>query len=348
MKKYLKKNNKRHCQSLLFYRLENRKKNNSQLVYFHTFSAVVWTDTLQFSAMIVAVCVVMVLGTNEVGGISNVFSIANDGGRLVWFNLDPNPFLRSSFWMVSVGLTAMWISNVGITPECCQRFVAIPKLEDAKKTVWIFGIGHIIIKLLSVYNGLLIFAKYSREKCDPVYNGDVLKYDQIFPYYVMDVARKIPGLPGLFIVGALSAALSSMSSCLNSLSGTAYEDFIRPNFPNATEKQASNTMKILTFSIGCICFVLVYVVEHLGGVFSIGIAFSGITSGTLLGLFTMGMISRRFNTTGAIWGSMISLVVVSFIMIGAQINIYRGNLRYETLPFNVELCTKELQSNVTK
>jgi sodium-coupled monocarboxylate transporter 8/12 len=301
--------------------------------------AVVYTDALQFSAMILAVCAVMVLGTREIGGVTKVLEIAHEGGRLVWFDFDPNPFLRTSFWMVSVGLTSMWISNVGITPECCQRFVAIPSLEDAKKTVWIFGVGHILIKsVFSVYNGLLIFAKYSIKRCDPVFNGDVLKYDQIFPYYVMDVARKIPGLPGLFIVGALSAALSSMSSCLNSLSGTAYEDFIRPYWPNATEKQASTTMKLLTLSIGCVCFVLVFVVERLGGVFSIGIAFSGVTSGTLLGLFTMGMVSRQFNTAGALWGSLISTTVVGFIMIGAQINIYRGNLRYETMPFAVDGC----------
>lgn len=139
---------------------------------------------------------------------------------------------------------------IGITPECVQRFVAIPKLSDAIKTCWIFGIGHIFIKLFAVYNGLLIFAKYSLAKCDPVYNGDVEKYDQIFPYYVMDVARNIPGLPGLFIVGALSAALSSMSSCLNSLSGTVYEDFMRPYMPNASEKKASTIMKVLTFVIG--------------------------------------------------------------------------------------------------
>lgn len=176
------------------------------------------------------------------------------------------------------------------------------------------------------------------EKCDPVFNGDVRNYDQIFPYYVMDVGRNIPGLPGLFIVGALSAALSSMSSCLNSLSGTAYEDFIRPYFPKASEKRASTIMKFLTFTIGCVCFGLVYVVENLGGVFSIGIAFSGITSGTLLGLFTMGMISPNFNTKGALWGSILSLFVVSFIAVGAQINIFEGNILYETLPFNIEQC----------
>lgn len=214
----------------------------------------------------------------------------------------------------------------------------------------------------------MIFAKYSSEKCDPVYSGDVGKYDQIFPYYVMDIGRSVPGLPGLFIVGALSAALSSMSSCLNSLSGTVYEDFLKPYLPNASEKQASSIMKFITFSLGkftmtlcyvvlcdlkfyhvwglknffnfagCVCFLLVFVVEKLGGVFSIGIALSGITSGTLLGLFTMGMISEKFNTKGALYGSIVSIFVVSVIAIGAQISIFNGDLKYETLPFNIEQC----------
>jgi Na+/proline symporter len=79
-------------------------------------------------------------------------------------------------------------------------------------------------------------------------------------------------------------------------------------------------------------------VEKLGGVFSIGIAFSGISSGTLLGLFTMGMISKKFNTKGALSGAIVSTIVVSVIAIGAQINIFEGNLRYETLPMNIENC----------
>jgi Na+/proline symporter len=41
-----------------------------------------------------------------------------------------------------------------------------------------------------------------------------------------------------------------MSSCLNSLSGTVFEDFIKPYLPNASEKTASTIMKTLTFSIG--------------------------------------------------------------------------------------------------
>lgn len=44
-----------------------------------------WTDTLQFSAMILAVVIVMVLGTNDAGGVAKVFEIADEGGRLIWF-----------------------------------------------------------------------------------------------------------------------------------------------------------------------------------------------------------------------------------------------------------------------
>lgn len=55
--------------------------------------------------------------------------------------------------------------------------------------------------------------------------------------------------------------------------------------------------------------------------------------------------SLRFNTKGALWGSIVSIVVVSFIAIGAQINIFAGKLRYETLPFNIEQCDAPTRLN---
>jgi Na+/proline symporter len=45
----------------------------------------VWTDTLQFGAMLCALFVVMTLGTLEVGGVTNMLDIAEKGGRLIWF-----------------------------------------------------------------------------------------------------------------------------------------------------------------------------------------------------------------------------------------------------------------------
>lgn len=45
-----------------------------------------------------------------------------------------------------------------------------------------------------------------------------------------------------------------------------------------------------------------------------------------------------FNTKGAWWGSIVSIAVVTFIVVGAQINIFKGQLLYETLPFKIEQC----------
>lgn len=55
------------------------------------------------------------------------------------------------------------------------------------------------------YMGLLIFAFY--HNCDPLTRGAIHKSDQLLPYFVMQIAAAMPGLPGLFVSGVFSAAL---------------------------------------------------------------------------------------------------------------------------------------------
>lgn len=69
----------------------------------------------------------------------------------------------------------------------------------------------------------------------------ISRTDQTLPYYVMDVAGHLPGLPGLFLAGLVSAALATMSASLNTVSGTIYEDFIRPWMPEGPKKEATAT-----------------------------------------------------------------------------------------------------------
>jgi solute carrier family 5 (sodium-coupled monocarboxylate transporter), member 8/12 len=230
--------------------------------------------------------------------------------------MDPSPFVRSSFWTVSIGLTTLWISNLGVNQTCIQRFLAVPDITFARKSVWIFVFGLIFIKGASCFVGLIMYAKY--ERCDPVKAKQIEKVDQILPFFVMEVASQIPGLPGVFVAGIFSAALSSLSSGLNTLAGTIYEDFIRHKYPDASEKRVSDVMKLLVIILGAIIVSLVFVVEHMGQVFRVNIAVAGLTAGSLLGLFTVGMMSRYVNTKGVIYGAVISMLIVTTIMIGAQ------------------------------
>lgn len=62
----------------------------------------------------------------------------------------------------------------------------------------------------------------------------------------MDIVGDIPGLPGIFLAGLVSSALSTMSASLNALSGMIYEDFIDcwiAKSPNKDAKSA-NIMKV--------------------------------------------------------------------------------------------------------
>lgn len=74
----------------------------------------------------------------------------------------------------------------------------------------------------------------------------VERTDQTLPFFVLDVAGHIPGLPGLFLSGLVSSALATMSACLNTLGGMIYDDFIDEMLPESLnrEKRAANIMKV--------------------------------------------------------------------------------------------------------
>lgn len=253
--------------------------------------------------------------------------------------MNPSPFVRTSFWTLTVGMTTAWVAKLGVSQCCIQRFLAVPNIEVAKKSVWVFAFGLGALKLGAILLGLIVYAQY--ESCDPVTTMQIKKLDQIVPLFVMQVASQIPGLPGLFIAGIFSAALSSISSILNTKAGIIYEDFLRHRYPEWSEKRASDVMKLLVVILGCIMLSLVFVVEHLGSIFRLNYAINGLTIGAFFGIFSIGMFSRTANTKGVMCGAFVSLLVVGTIIIGAQ-----SLPKPPALPFKTDGC--ELPFNATE
>jgi sodium-coupled monocarboxylate transporter 8/12 len=251
--------------------------------------------------------------------------------------MDPSPFVRTSFWSILFGLTTLWVAHLGVSQSCVQRFLAVPDVKFARKSVFIFVIGVIFIKSTSCFTGLIMYARY--ETCDPISTRQVKKLDQMLPYFVMDVAEKVPGLPGIFIAGIFSAALSSMSSSLNTVAGTIYEDFIRPKYPENTEKTASNIMKLLVVLLGILILGLVFVVERMGQIFQITIVLSGLTAGAMLGIFTIGMLSRSVNSKGVMTGAIGSMIICGILTTGAQMRP-----KFPPLPLRTDGCDASMNS----
>jgi sodium-coupled monocarboxylate transporter 8/12 len=146
-----------------------------------------------------------------------------------------------------------------------------------------------IVTSCSVFIGLTMYARYA--DCDPFTTGAVKKNDQLLPYFIMDVASHIPGLSGLFIAGIFCAALSTLSACLNCVAGTMYEDFVlKVTGPIDDDKRAAYILKLLVVIVGVLCTLLVFVVERLGGILPLVVSLGGLTSGPLLGMFTLGIL----------------------------------------------------------
>ncbi|KAK9708914.1 Sodium:solute symporter family [Popillia japonica] len=208
-------------------------------------------------------------------------------GERLHIDVDINPLKRQTLWAAILGISCTWIANIGVGQGYVQKFLSLPSMKACKqygflrkcfeittklsnfRTTIIMAIGMLVAKSYVVLTGLMMYAKY--HDCDPIITKRVQKTDQVIPFFVLDVARNIPGLPGLFIAGVFCASLSTLSALLNCISGVIYEDFLKTFLPKDLSQQSvSNILKIIVLVSGIISTTLVVLVEHLRSIFPLG------------------------------------------------------------------------------
>lgn len=113
----------------------------------------------------------------------------------------------------------------------------------------------------------------------------------MIPLYVVKSVGHIPGLVGLFVAGVFSAALSSLSTALNALSGVILTDFVEPfRKKPLTERQTAYVLRGVVIAFGLISMASVPIVQRLGLVMQLSSTVAAITCGPLLGAFSVGML----------------------------------------------------------
>lgn len=218
------------------------------------------------------------------------------------------------------------------------------------RALWVFIFGVFVLLSICCYCGLLIYATY--HDCDPLTTKLVSKKDQLLPLLVMDKLGAYPGLPGLFVAGVFSAALSSLSTGLNSMSAVMLEDFFKPySRKPLSVRQTKFVMRGVVAVFGAICVILVFVVEKLGAVLQLSMSLGAVAQGPLLGIFTMGVMFPWVTST-------VSCVADSrFIVIKFKCSewiefhhpVYVNSMfasLFLTLRFYLNICEKCMSINV--
>lgn len=155
----------------------------------------------------------------------------------------------------------------------------------------------------------------------------------------MESLGEYSGMPGLFVAGIFSAALSSLSTCLNAMAAVVLEDFYKPFIKSSlTERQTSYLMRGVVFIIGIISTALVFVVEKLGTVLQLQMSIAGVTAGPVFGVFTMGVLMPWVNRKGAFYGGVSGLLAMCWILFKAQTDIVSGNLTFAKKPVYTDTC----------
>ncbi|XP_069122617.1 sodium-coupled monocarboxylate transporter 1-like [Argopecten irradians] len=299
--------------------------------------AVLWTDTFQTFVVVGGLIGIIAMGCAKFGGIAEVWSIAQQGGRIEFFNFDPNPLTRCTFWGLIFGSFIGQLTIYGANQTMLQRYMSISNVKNAQLALFISLPATILLVTLVCLSGLVIYAEY--HDCDPLLDGKLLSRDQLLPYYVMESLGKVPGIPGLFVACIFSAALSSISSCLNALSITLLEDLLKPflEFTNIVMKPSAEakTANILGVLGGLVVIGFAFLSALLGStVLQIMISVLGMAGGPLLGLFLMGMFFPCVNGKGALSGMIVSTVVIFWIVIGSFVY----HMPLPTLPFETDGC----------
>ncbi|XP_067120884.1 sodium-coupled monocarboxylate transporter 1-like [Centruroides vittatus] len=303
--------------------------------------AVVWTDLFQVIMMYCSMIAVVAKGATDIGGMRHVFKVSADSGRIELFNFDTDVTTRHTVWNLAIGGYFMWVTTYGCNQAMIQRYVALPSLKAAQKTIWINLPGLVLLTSLACLAGLVIYGKY--HGCDPMMVKRVSAPDQLFPLFVMEILGDFPGIPGLFVSGVFSGALSTVSSGVNSLAAITLEDLIKTYIkPDLSEISATRLSKILAFLYGIVAILLVLVARQMGNILSAAISIFGMVGGPMLSMFTMGMFFPWINSTGALAGVLAGLGISFWMGIGAF--IYKPY--FEKLPVSVQDCLP-LYLNIT-
>lgn len=155
----------------------------------------------------------------------------------------------------------------------------------------------------------------------------------------MQAVGNLPGVPGLFVAGVFGAALSTMSTVLNTTALVIMEDVVKIFIKVELSPKAANYLvKGSVLILGVIGLALSFLFQHLEGILSVATSLNGLASSALFGMFTLGMLFPWTNSIGALTGAIIGYLMSFWIVFGIQIVNYMGLVVRNKLPLDVSGC----------
>lgn len=272
-------------------------------------AAVIWTDVVQIviyiGGTVVAVFTLLQLVP---GGWPAVHALADSAGKFRVFHFSRDIFQTYTFWAGLVGGTFLTMASHGTDQLLVQRLLAARSERASKSALLASGLFILAQFALFLLVGALLFAFY--HLFPPA--APFRRSDDIFPTFI--VSEMPRGMAGLLVAAILAAAMSNLSAALNSLASSSVVDFYLHLRPQTGEAQRLRLSRRATLLWGAVLFVLALVfLFHGGRVVEVGLAIASIAYGALLGIFLLGVLTRRANQAGGAVGMACGLAIELYV-----------------------------------
>jgi SSS family solute:Na+ symporter len=280
------------------------------LTLFYTFEggmrAVIWTDVIQFLLYLTGSIVAFFLLLHKIpGGWHSVtLAAAAAGGKLSMFNFAFSLTQSYTFWSGLIGGTFLTMASHGTDQTIVQRLLSARNERDSKTALLASGVVVFIQFALFLVIGVMLFV-YLRHAGPVLATSDP---DRIFPEFIV---RDMPvGLAGIVLASIFAIAMSNASGSLNSLASSSIMDLSRKS-GNGAGHGLLGKSRAMTLVWGAVLCLLGLV--RWGPVLVAGLTIASITYGATLGVFLLGIWSRRANESGALTGFVTGLCVMMAI-----------------------------------
>jgi Na+/proline symporter len=273
--------------------------------YYGGIRSVVLVDALQMLVYLGgAAGALVVLAGLIPGGLPGVFSAAREAGKLDMFRLTFDLSQPYTIWAGILGGGFLSMASHGTDQLIVQRLLTC---RDLRRSQWaLIGSGVVVMAQFALFLviGLALWQFYA--------GREFARTDEIFVTFIIE--QLPPGVTGIVIASIFAAAMSTLSSSLNSLASATTYDFYAP---------LRGADEAALFRMGRV-FTLVWGLILVGGalmfrsrdtpVVELGLAIQSFTYGGLLGGFFLGVLNRRARERDAVAAIATGILVMSTVV----------------------------------
>lgn len=287
--------------------------------------AVIWTEVVQGIIKTVGALLVLGIIIHEMdNGFSDIISIGSADNKFSLGSYDLTDFSSSTFWVIFLYGFFINLNNFGIDQNYVQRYHTAKNAKEAARSIWLCVYWYVPVSLIFFFIGTALYAYFQQhpELIESVKNQVAIEMgvdvstlqpgdygDKVLPYFMV---TKVPaGLLGLIIAAILSAAMSTISSGMNS-SATVFLKDIYQRYINkdVTPKQEMVVLYLATGAMGIFAIATGIVMIGVKSILDIWWQLAGIFAGGMLGLFLLGMISKSTGNAVAKLATILGILVI--------------------------------------